>query len=321
MNDLTIYTMLSHTDVYRECQHQQLLACFNPMSIVTVLDPNAHVPVPANLARILIRTRELNQKCIRMEAISDWVMNKVLPAQATRYALLLHGDIFPMRSMSIEELLRGKPLAGRGGFRLNGCARMDLAWFLVDTTQQFYRAPVCCWPAEQTTIWRSRKLDGGEGGRVPGLVEAGYRGELGFEWLEPCFLHADKMALSSLYLLEKGDVIARLFGCKPGQFWNYSTLGGTSKAARKLKGVGDHLHDLILQWTLAGPTTDCGCASMMARMNCWGVDGCLRRTDRIVRYLLRQARKRGWKLATWPGAKLVARQMVASAIGRAEEDV
>jgi hypothetical protein len=92
-------------------------------------------------------------------------------------------------------------------------------------------------------------------------------------------------------------------------------------------GVGDHLHELILRWFGEDFAENCGCRSYVDKMNAWGVEGCRRRIDRIVRHLYVEAHKRGLlesNIVTgrWmkqAGARMVCRWMVMRAIRRGTE--
>jgi hypothetical protein len=90
-------------------------------------------------------------------------------------------------------------------------------------------------------------------------------------------------------------------------------------------GPGTELHAIILRRFKQSETFDCGCRSYIASMNTWGVEGCLRRIDRITRKLLVEAHRRGLLDSKVPGmkwvkrrgAKRVCRWMVGKAIRRA----
>jgi len=86
-------------------------------------------------------------------------------------------------------------------------------------------------------------------------------------------------------------------------------------------GPGDCLHRAILRWVGQSPEKSCGCENRIAQMNEWEVDGCRANLDRIVFWLLEQARRRGWLLrlaASMPGAKIIIRKMVSDAIDESE---
>lgn len=85
-------------------------------------------------------------------------------------------------------------------------------------------------------------------------------------------------------------------------------------------GPGTILHRKIKQHTGEDYTPDCPCADMARRMNAWGPSGCRAHLDEIVAKMLTEAKNRPkWKLlASLPGAKLVMKRMVLSAIREAE---
>ena len=90
-------------------------------------------------------------------------------------------------------------------------------------------------------------------------------------------------------------------------------------------GPGDQLHLLILRWTGQDVSPGCDCLRFIAKMNAWGVEGCRRRIDRIVRHLLVEAHRRGLlesniaagRWAKRMGAKAFCRWLVKRAIRRA----
>jgi hypothetical protein len=94
------------------------------------------------------------------------------------------------------------------------------------------------------------------------------------------------------------------------------------------KGVGDHLHDLIVaRFGVAakgGSGGGCGCRSMIRTLNAWGHRKCAQRIQEIVGHLLGQRehlpRRYRWALRI-PGGQAVAaheaRAMVEQAISRA----
>ena len=86
------------------------------------------------------------------------------------------------------------------------------------------------------------------------------------------------------------------------------------------RGPGTILHRKIKQRTGEGYTPDCGCEDMTRRMNAWGPAGCRDHLDEIVAKMLTEAKTRPkWKLlAALPGAKLIMKRMVLSAIREAE---
>jgi hypothetical protein len=87
-----------------------------------------------------------------------------------------------------------------------------------------------------------------------------------------------------------------------------------------IKGPGDFLHDAILKWIGEGPTRECGCTDRINQMNGWGSAGCSEHLEEIVGWMMEEAKKRGWKMATMPGAATVARLMVLRAVRQAERE-
>jgi len=90
------------------------------------------------------------------------------------------------------------------------------------------------------------------------------------------------------------------------------------QAPTKPRGTGDHLHRLIQTFTRQQPTDDCGCASLVRKMNDWGPDKCWRRREEIVDHMLQEARKR--KLTKWPGSRQGATLLLRWAVARTRKD-
>ncbi len=86
---------------------------------------------------------------------------------------------------------------------------------------------------------------------------------------------------------------------------------------KHVKGPGDHLHDMIRFWTRAEPEQGCGCDELIAKMNAWG-SACREHADEIVAHMMEEAKKRGWKSASMPGAATVAKSLVYWSVRRWE---
>ena len=95
--------------------------------------------------------------------------------------------------------------------------------------------------------------------------------------------------------------------------------GGKHAVQPVSKGPGDYLHDLILRWTGEGMTLGCDCKAWITKMNDWGPSGCREHLDEIVAHMLKEAKKRGWKLTGMPGAKTVAGLAIKRACRMAEK--
>jgi len=339
MSDVVIYSLLSHTCIWLKRHLRLLRGCLPEQSrIVVVQGPYGGFRLTSGgVVRLLPEQARLldvgvleaptallgHLPAIRQAMLIDWVLGQVAE-QAEPLALIIHGDVFPTRLVQSEELLAGKDVTGRG----LGPNRLGSTWMMLKREAAAPRSslgPLAhLWDAEHPISHHHCRELG-----IPFPED-----KWAVEWCDPVWLHVNGMSIESL---EQTEVKRQFFAdylrlsedppCttvkapihKPHVYSKQERellRSGLFVPQPKVKGVGDHLHDLILRWTLAGPTMDCGCACMMTKMNRWGPDGCRQRLDRIVRYLLRQGRKRGWKLATWPGAKLAARQLVLSAIGR-----
>lgn len=61
----------------------------------------------------------------------------------------------------------------------------------------------------------------------------------------------------------------------------------------------------ILLHSLGINPGDCGCKSMAAKMNAWGVDGCRQNREKIVKHLKQEAKKRDWPCIIAAAAKAV----------------
>jgi len=103
-------------------------------------------------------------------------------------------------------------------------------------------------------------------------------------------------------------------------------LSATGSCYPGIKGVGDHLHDIIVERFGERPDDErCGCRTMILKMNLWGPDGCEQHFDEIVDHLMDQTARIGrWYLrhaAKLPGARRVAEGMVREAIERGRAEV
>lgn len=88
------------------------------------------------------------------------------------------------------------------------------------------------------------------------------------------------------------------------------------------KGTGDHLHDVIREWTGAEMSSGCRCGLWTRAMNRRGVQWCINHRDMIVTKLRREAAKRKWWrfLAGIPGVEYPLQRMVQAAINRSLTD-
>lgn len=92
-----------------------------------------------------------------------------------------------------------------------------------------------------------------------------------------------------------------------------------AEKAKRPKGPGDYLHEMIKRWTGEDIERGCQCKAWIDRMNAWGPAGCREHLDEIVAHMLSEAKKRGWKLTGMPGAKTVAGLAVKRACRMAEK--
>ena len=67
----------------------------------------------------------------RVEGIADWIWSDVIPKQIERYAMISHGDLIPVRKMTITQLLAGQPVATRI-IEVQGRRFAPLTWMLAD---------------------------------------------------------------------------------------------------------------------------------------------------------------------------------------------
>lgn len=70
----------------------------------------------------------------------------------------------------------------------------------------------------------------------------------------------------------------------------------SSPVVREL--VGDRLKEVLGELDI-DERDGCGCASMAAKMNFWGVAGCEANRKEILCHLRKSARERGWQVACW----------------------
>jgi len=94
-------------------------------------------------------------------------------------------------------------------------------------------------------------------------------------------------------LVEQSDALCKKFGCKD------NGLGAAIEIAREYapgaspvknavgEPVGTELAKLIPDWAVQFKG-GCGCKDMAAKMDRWGVAGCIERSDQIIAHLLSQ---------------------------------
>jgi hypothetical protein len=130
---------------------------------------------------------------LRLRAIADWLWTDILPKQTEDYSLICHGDIFPVRRMSLDELLSGQPVATWVQAE-RGAKLCPLTWLLA-TRKAF---DLGCLPSTmencpQVAGYSARPASRGD---VPG---GEYGGDLNFEWLEPGWVHSCQQSMSNAW--------------------------------------------------------------------------------------------------------------------------
>ena len=102
---------------------------------------------------------------------------------------------------------------------------------------------------------------------------------------------------------------------------NQANAATTSSGSRtQVKGPGDFLHDFLQKWFGEVPKAGCKCNDRIARMNRWGPSVCRERLETIVEWLIEEANKRGWQVATKIPIlpKVFLRRLVLAAIKKSE---
>lgn len=115
-------------------------------------------------------------------------------------ALVLSGDVLPLRHLDVAEMCSGQPAATRDPWT---CC----TWFC----GQSRKLPDLDEPGWRLhAAYRMQPEDA----NLPGLAAAGYAASMGFEWLEPGFLHADKLVTRGEFAEDKIPVLEKLLGVK-----------------------------------------------------------------------------------------------------------
>ncbi len=89
--------------------------------------------------------------------------------------------------------------------------------------------------------------------------------------------------------------------------WVYS--GNSQKVIQRIcfkKGLGDYLHELLINKLGADFENGCACKEWLLRMNEWGPGGCRENLKKIVGGLLAEAKRRQWVLDGHPILSKVA---------------
>ena len=80
-----------------------------------------------------------------------------------------------------------------------------------------------------------------------------------------------------------------------------------SSAKLPKPGVGDFLHDILLEEFNLDITASCGCKKQIQLMNAWGSEGCQENIGQIVNHMLGEAKKRDWRIEGRPLLSIAAK--------------
>ena len=188
------YALLSHTCKLIGLQTRSIRLFMSSVTrIVVVQGPGGERVHPAAAGAIGVELCEVPFGIKRqghlgqVRAIIDWLLGEVVPQQPERYALILHGDTFPVADVSVPELLGDMPMAGRGPLRQGYFAATT--WFAVDARQDVRVSQL----NPSAKLWNAVAI---EDHRDHAFMRraADYRAEDHWEWCKPCWLHVDRMA-------------------------------------------------------------------------------------------------------------------------------
>ena len=114
----------------------------------------------------------------------DWVYRNSVGT-----SMIMHGDMFPMRNITFDDLLRGKEVACTSPVtdRIRPATRWAV---MTDVGRRQYDARTITWPRE---ICEIHPWDFSPQNRFPEMLDAGYDPEWQMEWCSPGLLHLNRM--------------------------------------------------------------------------------------------------------------------------------
>ena len=127
---------------------------------------------------------------------------QVVARQAEEHALVLHGDVFPLRSINVSDLLAGRSAALRGSPQ-----RIASTWFAL--TRDYAQAMQGDFAAITTNAlrWPARDITQVNVLEQCGFVLPGYEDRWRFEKCEPGWLHLDQMSMATQWIAAKLAIV------------------------------------------------------------------------------------------------------------------
>ena len=201
---LAIYSLFSHTLDLLPSHLATLRRFLPPARIVIVQGPYGANPftsagsvrlTPADAERLGVTLLEAPATAIGLETlgrvttIADWLWATAVTEQPEQYAMILHGDMIPVRPMTVERLLPGTAFGTRV-MRTQGDAPFcPLTWMIADTSKRNSVLPsTLAKNIQYVAGFPSRHAERGD---VPG---GDYDPALRCEFCDPGWLHIDKMS-------------------------------------------------------------------------------------------------------------------------------
>jgi hypothetical protein len=95
------------------------------------------------------------------------------------------------------------------------------------------------------------------------------------------------------------------------------------ESVRVREDVGSELANIIPAWAVAGKAADCGCKDYEAKMNRWGIDGCIANETQIIEHLVKQTDKLIPLFRKIPesGRRAMAKTLLSKAIEKTKKSI
>lgn len=214
MTNTRVYTLLSHNCCLLAPQVQLLRRYVPGLTTITVVQGPFGYPAmlsggdqalkPEIAERLGVELMTLDRgfsgapRPVRFALIYQHLQELALGGNE-RFAMILHGDLFPMSQVDYEELLDGAAIAARGILPDNRRVIWP-TWCLIDTenpdTQSLHHVPGDIEGEGVLKVWEAAPIFPDTKGVPKAICQLENVAEYQFEWCAPIFLHLNKIALS-----------------------------------------------------------------------------------------------------------------------------
>jgi hypothetical protein len=262
-----IYSLLSRTLKCLSPQIELLRRHFLGQSRIVIVQGPGPTRVPDNMAAQLgvepltLTRTQVPAHPVMTVSVSYQILNAlfgtIIPSQQEQTALIVHGDLMPTKAFSIEQLLDGCGLAARGSREVGLIAWTFLAIDKAKIDFSTLTSDGLATRIDGTRIWEATDLFENEMQPYLGVKTLpGYTSDVHFEWIEPCWLHLDRMGIFPELIADKlamvADYLAISFDPMPSEDMSLLRRDGASGRPTTSRARAMSLTTAMANWVAAG---------------------------------------------------------------------